>query len=600
MCMEGLCIVISPLIALMKDQVANLNHRGIPAVALHSGLRYQEMDALLDQCVNGQYKFLYLSPERLRTEVFKVRVRMMQVCLIAVDEAHCISQWGYDFRPPYLEIADLRELLPGIPVLALTATATPQVVADIQKRLRFKAENVLRQSFRRPNLTYTVLYEDDFKGRLLRIYQRQPGSSVIYVRSRKRTEDMARFLSSEGIPSTSYHAGLPAEERDRRQSDWISGRVRVMVATNAFGMGIDKPDVRTVVHIGFPDSLEAYFQEAGRAGRDGHTSYAIALVNGRDIEDMRSRLDHVFPTREFISGVYNALGNWFHLANGSGLDEWFDLDIARFCERYSWRPQEVLQSISFLEKADHLILSNHNDPRSTLRILIHHDQLYDLELRNPRTARVTKVLLRSYSGLFEQQVPISEATLASRSGYGVDETKLILERLQKAKVIDYRPSKGLPKLNFVNGKLPKGHLYIPTELYEKRMITVRATLSTAVHYMESRLVCRSRLLLTYFGENETVNCGKCDVCIGRSSVHISTQDSNRLRKRMTALLEAQDSTLETLSSALPDHDENHILHTLQLMLDDGVLSYGTDGLLRIAGTGLGGEVTADRAGPTAP
>lgn len=583
LCMEGICIVISPLIALMKDQVMNLNKRGIQALALHSGLKYYEIDAELDRCVNGDYKFLYLSPERLRTEIFQVRVKMMRVCLIAVDEAHCISQWGYDFRPPYLQIADLRELLPKVPVLALTATATPQVVSDIQSRLRFTALNVIRQSFRRPNLTYTILREEDFKGRLLRIYQRMAGSSVIYVRSRKKTEDVARFLTTQGVPSTFYHAGLAPDDRDSRQNEWITGRVQVMVATNAFGMGIDKPDVRSVIHLGFPDSLEAYFQEAGRAGRDGLPSFAIALIQERDIDDLRLSLENVFPSREFISGVYNALGNWFHLANGSGIDEWFDFHIGQFCERYSWKPQEVLQSISFLEKADHLILSTHSDPRSTLRITIHHDQLYDLEVRNPRTARVTKVLLRSYSGLFENQVPISEQVLARRSGYELKDTVAILEKLHAAKVIDYRPSKGQPKINFVNGRLPKGHLHISNELYEKRKASVLTTRKAALLYVDSKLICRSRLLLGYFGESDTEPCHRCDVCQARKSNSMESKDIESIAAALSAQL-TDEKSLGELSTMLPHVTEMALIQALQLMLDSDELEYLPNGNVRLSAT----------------
>ncbi|MCF8257927.1 MAG: RecQ family ATP-dependent DNA helicase [Flavobacteriales bacterium] len=582
LCMDGLCIVISPLIALMKDQVMNLNQRGIPALALHSGLKYYEIDAALDRCVNGEFKFLYLSPERLRAEIFQVRVKMMKVCLIAVDEAHCISQWGYDFRPPYLQIADLRQLLPKVPVLALTATATPEVVKDIQKWLAFKRENVIQASFRRENLTYMVLREDEFRGRLLRIYSKMPGSSVIYVRSRRRTEEVAQFLASEGVPATFYHAGLAADDRDRRQEEWLSGKVRVMVATNAFGMGIDKPDVRTVIHLGFPDSLEAYFQEAGRGGRDGENSYAVALIASKDISDMRLRLDSVFPSREFISGVYAALGNWFHLANGSGVDEWFDFHLGNFCKRYDWQTQDVLQSISFLEKADHLILSTHSDPRSTLQFTIHHDQLYDLELRNPRTARVTKVLLRSYSGMFDGQVPISEQTVAKRAGFELKETVIILEKLHAAKVIDYRPSRGLPKLNFVNGKLPKGHLYISTEMYEQRKASILATLKAALHYMESQLICRSRLLLGYFGEMDTEPCGKCDVCIARKSAPLSKEQILEVKHQLAPLL-ATEQSMESLAGQLPHVREQHLVFTIQSMLDDGDVACLSNGHLRAIG-----------------
>lgn len=579
LCMGGLCIVISPLIALMKDQVQHLNHRGIPALALHSGMSFKEIDAALDRCVAGEYRFLYLSPERLRTEIFKVRVKMMDVRLIAVDEAHCISQWGYDFRPPYLQIADLRELLPKTPVLALTATATPTVVDDIQKRLAFKKENVIQGSFRRANLIYMILHEEDRKGRLLRIYARMPGCSVIYVRNRKRTAEVAEFLISQGITATSYHAGLAGDERDRRQEQWMSGKVMVMVATNAFGMGIDKPDVRTVVHLGFPDSLEAYFQEAGRAGRDGQPSYAVALISEADVSLMRKQMENVFPTREFISAVYNALGNWFHLANGSGAEEWLDLDIGAVCKRYGWPPRDAMQAIAFLERADHLILSTHNDPRSTVKFTIPHGMLHELEERNPRTARVTRVLLRSYASMFEDHVPISERTVASRAGFTEEQTLAILERLHKAKVIDYRPSRGLPKLNFVGGRLPKGHLYISTELYEERKESVLTTMRAAMHYVESQIVCRGRLLVGYFGETDAPACGKCDVCISKRDSTMTKKQVYEMRDRLRGML-VQERPLEYLVNEAADSDEEDILHTLRIMVDQGEVGYTAAGMVK--------------------
>lgn len=578
MCMDGLCIVISPLIALMKDQVQNLNQRGIAALAVHSAMRHSEVDEALDRCVRGEVKFLYLSPERLRTEIFRVRVMMMKVCLIAVDEAHCISQWGYDFRPPYLQIAELRNLLPKIPVLALTATATPEVVKDIQRRLAFRRDHVIQGSFRRDNLSYMVLREEDFKGRLLRILNRMPGSSVIYVRNRRRTREVADFLNTEGISATYYHAGLSAEDRDHRQEEWIRGKVMVMVATNAFGMGIDKADVRTVIHIGFPDSLEAYFQEAGRAGRDGRPSYAVALIANKDIMEMRARLTEVFPSREFISAVYHALGNFFHLANGSGVDEWFELDMGLFCKRYGYDPKQVLHAIAFLERADHLTLSTHHDPRSTLRFIIPHDQLYDLEVRNPRTARVTKVILRSYPRLFEEQVPISEKTIAQRAGYRLEETLAVLERLHRGQVIDYRPSRGLPRINFVNGKMPKGHLYISTEIYEQRQASITATLKAALHFMESRILCRSQLLLAHFGETESVPCGQCDVCLARKKTELSSDRMKAVIRQIMPLF-TQAQTLEGITSQFPDVPENNIIEAIQHLLDDGSLSYLPDGRL---------------------
>ncbi len=579
LCLEGVCIVISPLIALMKDQVANLNSRGIASIALHSGLRFNEIDSALDQCIYGNIKFLYLSPERLRTEIVQVRIKMMKVCLLAVDEAHCISQWGYDFRPPYLQIAEIRKLLPKIPVIALTATATPDVAKDIQAKLNFKKENVLQASFRRENLTYMVFREEDLKGRLLRIYQRMPGFSVIYVRNRKRTQEIATFLTSQSVSATYYHAGLSADERDARQEAWISGKAQVMVATNAFGMGIDKANVRTVIHLGFPESLEAYFQEAGRAGRDGAKSYAVALIMNDDVKNLRDRLENVFPAREYIGMVYNALGNFFQLANGSGLDEWFEFDIREFCERYTLKPNEVLQSISFLEKADHLIMSSHSDLRSTVRFTMNSNEIYDLEVRNPRTARVTKVLIRSYARVFEDYIPINEKQIAKRSGFDLKETMTILHKLHTAKVLDYKPSRGLPKINFVNGRLPKSQLLITKELYEKRKTAILATLRAVINYMESRLICRSRLLLSYFGELETPPCGQCEICIGTKGQQVSIDDLNSVRTQIIPLL-LTEKPLEYVVNAIPEFSEKQLLKCIQLLMDDGEIEYLQNGNLK--------------------
>lgn len=579
LCMDGVCLVISPLIALMKDQVANLNKRGIKATAVHSGMRYSEVDKAIDSCVHGDVKFLYMSPERLRTDIVKVRLGLMKVCLIAIDEAHCISQWGYDFRPPYLQIAEIRILLHKVPVLALTATATPKVIEDIQLRLGFKNKNVLRQSFHRPNLAYMVLHDEDLKGRLLRIYERRPGCSVIYVRNRRQTEEVASFLVNSGHSATFYHAGLSGDERDLRQHDWISGKSTVMVATNAFGMGIDKPNVRTVLHLGFPDSLEAYFQEAGRAGRDGHKSYAVALIQSKDIEDLRRRMVNIFPSRDFIKNVYNALASCFHIANGSGQEEWFELDMAEFCKKYGWKSAEVLQSISFLEKADHLLLSTHNDTRSTLQFTIPHEQLHDLEVRNPNAARVTKVLMRSYSRLFDGPVPISEKTIANRAGFDMKITLEILHRLNKARVIDYRPSRGLPRINFVNGRVPKDHLYITHEMYEKRRLIIVQTISAALHYTESQLICRSQLLLRYFGEYEAKTCGQCDVCLEAKGTSLRQDQFDHIRARLLNIMSSPIS-VQDASCQITDVPFKHVVRAMQLMIDNGSIAYLPDGLLQ--------------------
>ncbi len=571
LCMDGICVVVSPLIALMKDQVENLKKKGINAVSLHAGLHYSQIDTILDNCVYGDVKFLYLSPERLRTEIVQVRLQKMKVNLLAVDEAHCVSQWGYDFRPPYLQIAEIRELLPKVPVLALTATATPNVVNDIQEKLAFRKKNVIRRSFARDNLSYLVLKEDDVKGRMVRILTKTPGSAIVYVRNRRRTKEIAQFLQTQHIAASFYHAGLSYDERQTRQEDWINDRTRVIVATNAFGMGIDKPDVRLVIHIGFPDSLEAYFQEAGRGGRDGKESYAVALVSDRDISELQHKLNHTFPTRDRIKEVYYSIGSSLQLAEGSGEDEWFDFDLVALSERYKWKPKEILEAVSFLEKADHLILSANSDPRSHLKILVNHDSLYDLEIRNPKVGRITKVLLRSYGRMFEEPVAINEQLIAKRAGYTTEQAIAILQKLHKLEVLDYRPSTGLPQLNFVGGRVRKQDIHIPKEVYEVRIRLIQDRLRAALHFIETDKLCRSQMLLKYFGENDSTSCGKCDVCRGLSKLSMNETDLSLVRAAVQTDIDL-DELIDTVG-----RPEKELLKAIQILLDANELVYHMNG-----------------------
>jgi len=571
LCKEGICIVISPLVALMKDQVENLKEKGINAVALHSGLHYSQIDTILDNCVYGNVKFLYLSPERLRTEIVQVRLQKMNVNLIAVDEAHCISQWGYDFRPPYLQIAEIRELLPKVPVLALTATANPKVVDDIQEKLAFKKKNVIRRSFTRDNLSYMVLNETDVKGRLLRVLAKTPGSAIVYLRNRRATKELAQFLETQGQSATFYHAGLSFDERSKRQADWLSDRTRIIVATNAFGMGIDKPDVRLVIHVGFPDSLEAYFQEAGRAGRDDKESFAVALIGKRDLAELEKRLLNEFPTRDRIKEVYYALGSYFQLAEGSGEDQWFGFDLAAFSERYNWKPNDVMKAISFLEKADHLQISTDSDPRSHVQILVNSETLYDLQLRNPKAGKLIKTLLRSYGRLFEDLVPINEALVAKRTGYSLEQATAVLQKLHSLKVLEYRPSTGLPKLTFVGGRVRKQDIYLSKEVYELRIQLIKERILAAIHFVESDKVCRSQMLLKYFGETDSRHCGKCDVCRGLSKLSLNDHTIEMVKANI-----GSDTNINELLLKL-EHPDKEVLKAIQLMLDNNELVYHMNG-----------------------
>lgn len=571
LCKPGICIVVSPLIALMKDQVENLKRRGINAMLLHAGMHFNQIDAALDTCIYGDVKFLYLSPERLRNEMVQVRLQKMNVNLLAVDEAHCISQWGYDFRPPYLQIAETRALIPKVPVLALTATATPTVVNDIQEKLAFKKKNVIRKSFLRENLSYMVLKEEDLKGRMLRILSKTPGSAIVYVRNRRRTQEIAQFLQTQHISATFYHAGLSFDQRQTRQQDWITDKTRVMVATNAFGMGIDKPDVRLVIHIGFPDSLEGYFQEAGRGGRDGKESYAVALIGNRDIDELKKKHAYEYPSRKQITEVYYAIGSWLQLAEGSGEDELFDFDLAALCKYYNWKPKYVMQAISFLEKADHLTLSATADPRSQLKILVNHDALYDIEMRNAKVGRVTKVLLRSYGRMFEELVPINEHLIAKRAGFSLEQTKAILTKLHRLEIVDYRPATGLPKLSFTGGRVRKQDIHIPKEVYELRIDLIRQRILSAIHFITSDKVCRSQILLKYFGETNSKSCGKCDVCRGLSKFKLHVQDIELVKSNIE-----EEMTLEELFDKI-EKPEKEILKAVQLLLDNNEVVYFMNG-----------------------
>jgi len=567
---EGICIVISPLIALMKDQVDNLNKRGIKAIAVYSGMKKSEIDIALDNCVYGKIKFLYLSPERLGTELVKVRLQKMKICFLAIDEAHCISQWGYDFRPAYLKIATLREMLPDLKVLALTATATPEVVKDIQKQLSFVSENVFQASFERNNLSYVVLYEEDKWKRLLKIVNSIPGTGIVYARNRKKTKEISDFLNRNNISSDYYHAGLAPLERDAKQSAWMNNQCRVMACTNAFGMGIDKPEVRFVVHLELPDSLEAYFQEAGRAGRDGNKSYAVLLFQPVDSTESEFRLQQSFPKIEEIRTVYQALANHYKLAIGAGYDVAFDFDIAPFCDSFNFKANLVFNCLKFLEKQEYLVLSDNANNVSKIKLLMNKSELYQFQIQNKKYDDFLKTILRSYSGAFDDYINIHESELAKRSNLAKTEVIANLNFLNKLNVLHFLPQTFLPQITFTKARVDAKNITISAEVLKIREAQAKKKLDAVIHYAESKEFCRSQLLLAYFGETNAKPCGVCDVCLSKNkNKHPDADEMKMLFEKVERLLNAKRYTVHELVTALHPAKEAESLQIIQQLLDTG-------------------------------
>ncbi len=511
--MDGVCLVVTPLISLMQDQVDNLKKRGIKAVAIHSGLSSYELDIALDNCVYGDFKFLYLSPERLSTELFIRRLENMKVCLIAVDEAHCISQWGYDFRPSYLQIARIRQYLPGIPVLALTATATPAVADDIQGRLEFREQNVIRQTFERKNLIYLVRKAEDKNAYMMKILGKQPGTGVIYVRNRKKTKEIAEFLSKNGISAQFYHAGLDSAERKQKQELWTKGRTRIMVATNAFGMGIDKPDVRVVIHADLPDSPEAYFQEAGRAGRDGKKAYAVLLYHPSDKLSLQKSYTVRFPDVDTIRRIYQALGNYFQVIPGSGKNQVFDFDLMDFCTKFSFHSLTAYHALKHLERTGYIELTEDLDLPARVHFRIDRDELYKFQVANDRFDGIIKLLLRAYSGMFSDFVRIDEYSLAAKAKVSPQAVISALTNLHQMGVLYYLKPKKTPQIIYTAERLEDKSLIFPKKDYEQLQSSTKFRMDTMIHYAEKDYRCRSQMLLMYFGERDPFRCGQCDVCL---------------------------------------------------------------------------------------
>jgi len=538
--------VVTPLIALMKDQVENLKKKGIKAAALHSGMKRHELEVTLDNCAYGDYKFLYLSPERLGTDLFRMRLRKMNVNLVAIDESHCISQWGYDFRPSYLKIVELRELLPDVPFLAVTATATPEVVEDIQEKLGFAQKHVVKMSFERKNLVYLVRNVEDKNKHLLKIVNGLPGTGVVYVRNRLKTKEIAMMLQNEGVTADYYHAGLSPEERTAKQDDWQHDRTRVIVSTNAFGMGIDKPDVRFVVHMDLPDSPEAYFQEAGRGGRDGKLAYAILLYNNSDKAKIDQRTQSSFPEPDEIKRCYQALCSFLGVAIGAGKGEVYDFNLIEFATAYKFNFAHAYSCLKFLELEGYIELTDELDNPSRIMVTASKNELYKYQVAHAEMDHFVKVILRNYAGLFNDYVKIDEKHLARISGKQLPEVTESLIKLSRAKIINYIPRKKTPLIIFTEERLDDKNLRISPENYNLRKERYTKRIEAMVNYASGTAKCRSMSLLEYFGEKNATRCGKCDVCTSRNELDMSKYQFDQILEQIKNNLQSDGVTLEKL------------------------------------------------------
>ena len=575
----GLCLVITPLIALMKDQVRNLRDRGIKALAVYSGMTREEIVVALENCIFGDYKFLYISPERLDTDIFRAKLRNMKINMITVDESHCISQWGYDFRPAYLKISEIRELLPTVPVLALTATATPEVVKDIQTKLGFREDSrIFRMSFERKNLAYIVRNTESKQEELLHILNSVSGSAIVYTRNRKRTREVAELLVNNEITATFYHAGLNNDVKDQRQKSWLSGESRVMVATNAFGMGIDKPDVRLVIHVDLPDSPEAYFQEAGRAGRDGQKAYAVLLYAKSDKATLSKRITDTFPDKEYIRKVYEDVNYYFQMAMGDGLGCTFAFNLDEFCRNFKHFPVQADSALKILTRAGYLEYTDEQDNASRILFTIHRDELYKLRETDPETEKLINVILRSYTGLFTDYAYINEDSLAIRSGLTRQRIYEILLMLTRRHILHYIPRKKTPYIIYTRERQEAGRLAITRDIYEERKESYITRIKAMTEYATAEDKCRSRMLLRYFGEKNEHNCGLCDVCLSKHHSGMKLGEFQEMENQIREQLETSPLSAATLLNRINGEREkaervlSYLLSEEIIQSNDGTLS----------------------------
>jgi len=584
MAMDGVCIVITPLISLMKDQVAHLKNINIPASAIYTGMHPSEVELAYNKAVFGNLKFLYVSPERLMTAAFIEAIKKMKVCLLAIDESHCISQWGYDFRPPYLKIAEIRPYIPTTPVLALTATATPEVVDDIQLRLGFKEKNVFQTSYERKNVTYNVMKIADKYGIMYRLFSKmQSGSGIVYVRSRKRTKIIADWLQSVGISATFYHAGLDAKIRDERQKLWMDGKIKVIAATNAFGMGIDKPDVRLVVHMDLPDSLEAYFQEAGRAGRDLKPSEAFLLVADSDIKQLKDNLQQSYPELQRIKTIYNALGNYLQIPTGAGNSQSYPFDITKFAQSYNFSLLEVFNSLKLMEREGLLALSEAMDTPSQLMIKASREDLYRFQVEYAEFDTIIKYLLRNYPGILSDFVKIKEEQISHKLGIDVNNIEKILKKLEAYNFLTYIQRSDKPQIHYLTERLDTKNFALSNEVYRDRKEDATRRVQAVINFVNNDKECRSVQLLRYFGEKIKTRCGKCDVCNIRNQMKINDEEYKNISRIILDELQKRVVPLYETTSLAKDFLEEKVLETVRWMLDNSIIEQDENGNLKAKG-----------------